>query len=124
MPISYCVSDDLKKLGMLIEDGKKIILFDCADTKLLKYIVQWIIECKIADLVIWQSIEKSLTDEYVEFISKKTMCDIVSMYHMYDFSDKVLLVSNITQYGSLFNYVNTGIFTKQEMVDALLYKIS
>jgi len=123
MSISYCLSDDLKKLGMLIEDGKKIILFDCSDMKLLKSIVQWIIECKIDDLVIWQSIEKSLTDEYVEFISKKTMCDIVSMYHMYDFSDKVLLVSNITQYGNLFNYVNTGILTKQEMVDALLYKI-
>ena len=42
---------------------------------------------------------------------------------MYDFSDKVSIISDTDQYGCLFNYVKTGILTKQEMVDALLYKI-
>ena len=51
------------------------------------------------------------------------MDEILNFYRMYDFSDKITVISDSDQFGSLINYVKTGILTKQEMVDALLYKI-
>ena len=49
--------------------------------------------------------------------------ELLKFYKSYDFSDKIVLVSENAQYGSLFNLVKTGILSKQEMVEALLYEI-
>ncbi len=123
MSISCSFSDGLKELGLLIGNGKKILLFNCSDIRLLMIIDTWIRENKTIDIVVGQSIEETLTDGRVKFVPKKTMSDIMSIYRMYDFSDKISVISEPDQYGSLFNYVKTGILTEKEMVDALLYKI-
>ena len=41
---------------------------------------------------------------------------------MYDFSDKVDVIADSPQYASMLNYVKTGILSKEEMIEALLYK--
>ena len=49
--------------------------------------------------------------------------EFISLFHTYEFSDRISVLERSSQYGTLFNYVKTGILTEQEMVDALLYKI-
>ncbi len=44
-----------------------------------------------------------------------------SLYHMYEFSDRVRVMEQSGQYGSLENYVHTGLMTMEEMFGALLH---
>lgn len=48
-------------------------------------------------------------------ISKEEQEILISLYNMYDFSDRFLLISDNPQYGSLLNYVKTGIMTMEEV---------
>lgn len=53
-------------------------------------------------------------------ISVKEYEEIFSLYRMYEFTDKLRFVSSSTQFGSMLNYLSTGIITKQEYFKALL----
>lgn|GEM_PF-5807874 len=45
---------------------------------------------------------------------------LISLYKTYEFSDEIILVNEyITSYPSLYNYVNTGILTKQELEELI-----
>ena len=114
--------NSINNLKFLIENEKKYILFCCSDMELLKLLKKSIKEYKLYHFIILQSFEVDLTDEYVRFVSNRFMSEILSIYRMYNFSDKVLVVSDSDQYGSMFNYVKTGILTRSEMVNVLLYK--
>lgn len=46
----------------------------------------------------------------------------LSIYYLYEFSDKIQFIIDNSQYPSLLNYVKTGILTEDEMIQALLYK--
>ncbi len=43
-------------------------------------------------------------------------------YYLYEFSDRFQVVSKEDQFGTLYQYVETGILTDVEMVEALLYE--
>lgn len=45
---------------------------------------------------------------------------IKKLYHTYQFSDRFQVISDETMYGTIFNYVDTGILTMEEAFDALL----
>lgn len=45
---------------------------------------------------------------------------VQEIYTMYDFSDHFHVISNDTKYGSLLNYVNAGIMTREEVFQAIL----
>lgn len=47
---------------------------------------------------------------------------IIQMYYLYEFSNKIKLITESKQFPSLFNYVKTGILTIDEMIDAILYE--
>jgi hypothetical protein len=109
-------------LDKFINDGKKVLIFD-DDLDILHLIYDGLKYKEITNVEIWHCIEEASDYKYSTYIMRKEMDEILEIYNMYDFSDKVIVVSNSNQYGSLFNYVKTGILTKQEMVDSLLYKI-
>lgn len=62
--------------------------------------------------------------EYCNFkyirISGSERDSIAALYRTYEFSDRVLLISEDSRYGSLFNYVNTGLLTREELYQILL----
>lgn len=60
--------------------------------------------------------DKAVSSIFAVCLDKAT----IDLYHTYDFSDKVISLENSPCYGSLFNYVKTGIMTEEEMLDALL----
>lgn len=47
------------------------------------------------------------------------MKDIVDMFLLYEFTDKITLLTDNPAFPSLMNYVDQGILTEQELAEAL-----
>ncbi len=46
--------------------------------------------------------------------------DIMEIYYMYEFSNRITIVTQRQATGSLLDYVNTGLLTREEVVTAVL----
>ena len=103
--------------------GNQLIIFDYDNLDVLHLLYKELDSKNIFNVKIWQSIEEKSNSEHAKYVSKEDIDNVINFYRMYDFSDKVFVVSDTDQYGSMFNYVKNGIVSKQEMMDALLYKI-
>lgn len=53
-------------------------------------------------------------------ITADQQAELLKIYHMYEFSDRFRVVSRDDQFGSIWNYVDTGIMTEQEALEALV----
>lgn len=53
-------------------------------------------------------------------ISMEQQTELLKMYHMYEFSDRFRVVSRDSQFGSIWNYVDAGILTEQEALEAIV----
>lgn len=53
-------------------------------------------------------------------IGEGEMADILDMYRLYEFSDRLVLFSQEENFGGLLNFVDTGILTMDEAVESLL----
>lgn len=63
----------------------------------------------------------NLRKEQVEPLEKEENLEIVNKYYfLYEYTNKVTLISDNPQYPSMLNYVKTGILTEEEMIEALL----
>lgn len=113
-----------KKTIDLIESvlkNQRIIVYNLNDGLLLQLVLSR--KTFDQDYVIWTNLNIVFDKSLVVVLNDEGM-DIVMEYHyLYDFSDKVVFMTETSCYGDLFNYVASGILTKQEMVDALLYNI-
>lgn len=56
----------------------------------------------------------------IQTISYEEYCDIEELYYMYEFSDRIYLLTDTAQYGSLGNYISSGLLTEEEIFTALL----
>lgn len=57
----------------------------------------------------------------VKEVSRKEMREILELYYMYEFSDRVQIISSGHRFGTLLNYVDTGLLTFDEAIEAFLY---
>ncbi|WP_029199518.1 hypothetical protein [Oribacterium sp. NK2B42] len=112
-----------ERLNTSITSGNKVIILDYDSLDIIHLLCKVLVSKNISNVEIWQSIEEKPNSELSKFISREIVNKAIYIYRMYDFSDKVFVISDSDQYGTMFNYVKTGILTKQEMIDALLYKI-
>ncbi len=53
-------------------------------------------------------------------ISDEEYYEIENMYYLYEFSDRIHIISRNSQYGSLDNYISNGLLTEEEAFLALL----
>lgn len=65
-------------------------------------------------------IKKSAKDCY-RSVTKQQFEDLLEIYDMYEFSNKFQFICKKGQYGSMFNYVKTGLLTFGEMFEAMLH---
>ena len=112
-----------EKLNTSITSGNKVIILNHDSLDIIHLLCEVLVSKNISNVEIWQSIEEKPYSELSKFVSREIVDKSICIYRMYDFSDKVFIISDSDQYGNLFNYVKTGILTKQEMVEALLYTI-
>ena len=53
-------------------------------------------------------------------ITAEQQAELLRIYHMYEFSDRFRVVSWDSRFGSIWNYVDAGILTEQEALEALV----
>lgn len=46
---------------------------------------------------------------------------MVKMYHTYEFTDHIRIITHDKKYGSMLNYLETGLLTEDEYIEALLH---
>ncbi|WP_022759214.1 hypothetical protein [Butyrivibrio fibrisolvens] len=56
----------------------------------------------------------------VECVDVDVLQEMKKQYLMYEFSDKFIIFGNSPQYGSVWNYVELGIMSFSEALDAML----
>lgn len=64
-------------------------------------------------------IPKGIFDYHILSIEEQE--EIRTLYQMYEFSDCFLHLSRSSLYGGLYNYVDTGCLSKEEMFEAILW---
>ena len=107
-------------LESVINNDEKVIAFADDDKHLLSLLYDELGNRMINNVKIYHCVSEVPNHKGVARVSKLEMEEILEMYRTYDFSDQLLVVSNSSINGSMYNYVKTGILTKQEMIDALL----
>lgn len=70
-------------------------------------------ECEVLSVPDRRILMKKLDEQQVN--------GIMEMYHMYEFSNKIHVISENPQYPSMLNYVTLGVLTEEEFYKALLY---
>lgn len=53
-------------------------------------------------------------------LSHNETAEVYKLYLTYEFSNEFTVFSDCKQYGTIFNYINTGIMTAEEVVKAIL----
>ena len=54
-------------------------------------------------------------------ITAEQQAELLKTYHMYEFSDRFRVVSRDSRFGSIWNYVDAGILTEQEALEAIVH---
>lgn len=115
-------SEIICQLEKQMNDGKRVLIFDCQDVGLFMLLFKGIEKRSLSNIEIWHSLEDLTENGFSRRITTEQMDEVLKIYRLYDFSNKIAVISEEVQYGSLFNYVKNGILTAEEMVDAILYK--
>ena len=112
----------MRLLEKKIKNGSHVLLMNSDDADILKYICAAVKKRKLSNVEVWHCMQEC-KEIYARYISAEDMSEIMQMYRLYDFSDKVIALTDSVQYGTLLNYVSTGTLTKEEVAEALLYKL-
>ena len=119
-----CKNNLIKEIEKNIEKYDSILIFDSHNKSIENLLMQFTkskalhnIEKKV---IIYGYLEDVQNDQY-RVITKSEYEDSVNLYHMYEFSDKFKVISDSIQYGSMLNYLSTGVISQEEYFEALLH---
>lgn len=104
----------VKIWDMFLEFCNSDVFDNCKEKILLAYVIT--IEHQD------DSINTNSADENLEIrkLTGQEYSDILDLYLMYEFSDRVRIISGSSQYAGMMNYVDTGLLTQKELFMALL----
>lgn len=106
------IKEYAKKIDDILKNNELVIAFDDEYSE-IRQIHKGFLESKILKY----SNKKILILE----LKRNEQELFLELYRLYEFSDRVHYVSNNTQFGTLLNYLKTGIITKDELYESLLY---
>ena len=113
----------IDELQDMLKTYDKIFLVKCADEE---YIFSKLRDSKVIKsekqkiLILSTSNPKEFPGVYYRKISDDDSEFYYRLYHMYEFSDRFQVLSNEVCFGNLFNFVNLGLLSFDEMFRALL----
>lgn len=113
----------IDELQDMLKTYDKIFLVKCADEE---YIYSKLRDSKVIKsekqkiLILSTSNPKEFPGVYYRKISDDDSEFYYRLYHMYEFSDRFQVLSNEVCFGNLFNFVNLGLLSFDEMFRALL----
>lgn len=113
-----------KRMYLNINDKKAIIIYNVKNLSLIKKIKNKITNnTDGVEIYVDKNLKQARDNKYIQVISSSEMLDILRLYQLYEFTDKIIVISDDCQYPNMFNYIQQGILSEDELVDALLYKI-
>lgn len=76
---------------------------------------------KFENNLILSAMEDKVINQSDWIFLEKDICNaLCRLYHTYEFSNKFKLLSADSNYGSIWNYVKTGLLSPEEVISALL----
>jgi len=116
----------IRELENNLNKYDKVILINGLDNKnldLTELIIDYLEMKKVVIKILLLSSTISENDKQtytVQKISKEDEQIIVSLYRIYEFSDRFFLIDNGNHNGNLFNYVEKGLLTLEEAIEAMI----
>ena len=113
-------------LFRFINDYEKIIIFDFKCKKASDLLVRFLnyeqLGKNTSKIIILCTDKIKLKSYKRNFckISRSDLTFILKIYRLYEFSDRITLLSQNPQYPSLLNYILTGVLTEEEFFESLL----
>ncbi len=111
-------------LAMIFNNSTKVILFDSLDRTLFTMLCEELRDKRKENIEIWHSFSDADSGEHIKYIEPKQMKKELDLYRLYEFSDRITVISDTDQYGGIMNYVKNGVMTLEEAVASLLYSTS
>jgi hypothetical protein len=111
--------DIISKLDEVLK-AKTVILFDCEKRDYLDLLVREVNSRNLANVEVWHGFDGISDNDKVKKKSYEQICEILKLYRLYEFSDRLFVISEDPQYGNLFNYVENGVLSPEELVEAWL----
>ncbi len=100
--------------------AKTIILFDCGKRDYLDLLVKEINGRNLTNVEVWHGLDGISDNDKIKKKSVNQISEILKLYRLYDFSDRLFVISETSQYGNLFNYEENGVLSPEELVEAWL----
>ncbi len=114
-------SETVSRLEKKINSGIWVLLVDLQEDSFLDMLCKRLQKHGVRRCEVWHCCTEKQGYDNTRLLARAEMEELLSLYRLYEFSDKVTVISETTQYGGLINYVKNGLFTPEEMVDAILY---
>ncbi|MBQ6415044.1 MAG: hypothetical protein IJJ65_02220 [Butyrivibrio sp.] len=111
--------DIISKLEEVL-GAKTVILFDCGKRDYLDLLIREVNSRNLANVEVWHDFDGISESDKIKKKSYEQICEILKLYRLYDFSDRLFVISEDSQYGNLFNYVKNGVLSSEELVEAWL----
>jgi hypothetical protein len=106
----------------LINSYDAVIVCPGADSKnLLSAFAETLKTCPAN--VILVTADKTETDTSIMNVSEEFMSGFLHYYYLYEFTDKIIVISDDSFCPGIKNYVSNGILTEEELINSLLYKV-
>lgn len=104
-----------------IEKGYRIIFYDLDNEDILNLLCNAVNTKNLSDIEIWcQKADRKNPPSYLRIVTENEMSEILDIYHLYEFSDKLVVLSDNPIYPSILNYIHQGLLTENEVVEALV----
>lgn len=109
-------------LERVINTGRRVLIYDYSEKNLLNELCEIISQQCITDFEVWHKFEHISRYSFLRYVSPMDMEEVLKYYRLYDFSDKIIVLSDTEQHGTLFNYIRTRIITPEELAEVLLLR--
>jgi len=103
---------------------ERIYIFDDTKGRVQEILLEFVNSKKMVSNSLLVSIMTDISEYGCETkrITTEEYENIKDLYQMYEFSDKVQIISEDFRYGSMLNYIDNGCLTVEEMLTAVSYE--
>jgi hypothetical protein len=106
----------------LINSHKAVIVCNGADSRdIVTAFAAELKESKSEVIVVTD--EETETDASIMKVSKDFMLALLEYYYLYEFTDKIIIISDYCFCPNIKNYISSEILTADELVKSILYKV-
>ncbi len=114
------MSEVIKELKEAMQSGTNIFIYNLDEMGFLNRLVQDIKE-RHRNILIWsRQVDGDMEKVIDRMLSAEEMSELLLLYRRYEFTDKLIFISDDLYYPNILNYVRQGLLSKEEVTEALL----